>query len=132
MERSLKIIKTYLKIASNISELSRCNRAKVGAILVKDKNIISYGYNGTPSGFCNECEDSNNITKPEVIHAETNAIIKAGGLSNGSEMFITLSPCIQCCKLLKQAGITHVYFSEQYKEIDGLILFKIPYTHVKI
>jgi len=132
MERLLKINKIYLKIALNIAELSRCNRAKVGAILVKDKNIISYGYNGTPSGFCNECEDKNNNTKSEVIHAETNAILKAGNLSNGSDLYITLSPCIECCKLIKQAGISHVYFIEKYRDLSGLITFKIPFTHVNL
>lgn len=132
MERSLKINKVYLKIALNISELSRCSRAKVGAIIVKDKNIISYGYNGTPSGFCNICEDENNNTKPEVIHAETNAILKAGKLSKGANLYLTLSPCIECCKLIKQAEISHVYFINKYRDLSGLEIFKIPYTHVNL
>jgi dCMP deaminase len=124
-------IEVYLKIALTISELSRCKNAKVGAIIVKDKNIISYGYNGTPSGFCNECEE-NGITKKEVLHAESNAILKAGTQANGANLFLTLSPCIDCCKLIKQAGINHVYFIEKYRDFSGLDILKIPYTFINL
>ncbi len=118
-----------MNIVHEIAKLSRCNRAKVGALIVKDNNIISYGYNGTPSGFCNNCEQ-NNITLNEVIHAECNAIIKAGNKSYGAELFLTLSPCFECCKLIKQAGIKKVYFKEQYRDLSGLIKLQIDYEKI--
>jgi len=130
MNRQQQIIKTYLKIAKTISELSRCNKAKVGAVIVNDNNIVAYGYNGTPSGYCNTCEDENNKTFKEVIHAETNAILKAGRLTVGADLYLTLSPCIDCCKLIKQSGIKHVYFLTAYKDLSGLEKFKIPYTKI--
>lgn len=132
MNRNFQLIKVYLEIAKTIATLSRCENAKVGAIIVKDKNIISYGYNGTPSGFCNQCEDENSITYDHVIHAETNAILKAGINSKGADLFLTLSPCVNCCKLIKQAGIRHVFFLQEYRDTSGLSKLKIPYTHVKI
>jgi dCMP deaminase len=132
MDRNFQLIKVYLEIAKTIATLSRCKNAKVGAIIVKDKNIISYGYNGTPSGFCNQCEDENSITYDHVIHAETNAILKAGINSKGADLFLTLSPCVNCCKLIKQAGIRHVFFLQEYRDTSGLSKLKIPYTHVKI
>ena len=132
MDRNFQLIKVYLGIAQTIATLSRCENAKVGAIIVKDKNIISYGYNGTPSGFCNQCEDENSITYDHVIHAETNAILKAGINSKGADLFLTLSPCVNCCKLIKQAGIRHVFFLQEYRDTSGLSKLKIPYTHVKI
>lgn len=129
MEHSSRLINTYFDIAKAVAKLSRCNRAKVGAILVKDRNIVAYGYNGTPSGFCNECEDQNGNTLSEVIHAETNAILKAGSEASGCDLFLTLSPCMECCKLIKQAGINHVYFLESYRDLSGLHKLQIKYTH---
>jgi len=116
----------YMQLAKEISNLSRCNRAKVGAIIVKDKNIISYGYNGTPAGFCNDCENDLG-TLGEVIHAECNAILKAGTNAFGSDLYITLSPCFDCCKLIKQSGIKKVYFNQIYRDISGLTKLKIEY-----
>lgn len=118
-----------MSIAFEISKMSRCKRAQVGALLVKEKNIISYGFNGTPAGFCNECEE-NNITKKEVIHAEVNAILKAGKQSIGSDLYLTLSPCIDCCKIIKQAGIKKVYIKEFYRDITGLKALKIDYVQL--
>ena len=106
---------------------SYCIRRQVGTLLVKDKMIISDGYNGTPSGFENECEDENNITKPYVLHAEANAITKVAKSNNSSEgstLYITTSPCIECAKLIIQAGITRVVFSEKYRITDGLELLE--------
>jgi dCMP deaminase len=104
MTRKREFDLVYMKIAENIATLSRCNRAKVGAVIVKNGNIVSFGFNGTPSGFCNTCEE-NNITLPEVIHAECNAILKAGERAKGADIYLTLSPCVECCKLIKQAKI---------------------------
>lgn len=123
---------TYINIAKEVSKLSRCKRAKVGAVIVKDKNIISYGYNGTPCGFCNICEDKNGNTKNEVIHAEANAIIKAGINSFNAEIYLTLSPCVDCCKLIKQAGIKKVYFAEYYRDVSGLKKLKIKYEKIDL
>jgi len=106
---------------------SYCNRRKVGALLVKDKMIISDGYNGTPSGFENECEDEHNNTKSYVLHAEANAITKVAKSNNSSEgstLYITSSPCMECAKLIIQAGIRRVVFSDQYRISDGLDLLK--------
>lgn len=104
---------------------SYCKRRQVGALLVKDKMIISDGYNGTPSGFENKCEDENNTTKPYVLHAEANAITKVAKSNNSSEgstLYITTSPCIECAKLIIQAGIARVVYSEKYRITDGLEL----------
>lgn len=117
--RELQFHQVYLNIALEVSKLSRCNRAKVGAIIVKDGNIISFGFNGTISGMCNECEE-NGVTKPQVIHAETNAILKAGREANGGDLYLTLSPCVECCKLIKQAGIKRVFFRDIYRDTTGL------------
>ena len=106
---------------------SYCKRRQVGALLVKDKMIISDGYNGTPSGFENKCEDEDNITKPYVLHAEANAITKVAKSNNSSEgstLYITTSPCIECAKLIIQAGIARVVFSEKYRITDGLDLLE--------
>jgi dCMP deaminase len=129
MNRDYLFNKVYMTIAYQIAELSRCNRAKVGALIVNDKNIVSYGFNGTPEGFCNDCED-NNITKDEVIHAETNAILKAGIKAKGSTLYVTLSPCLQCCKLIKQSGIKKVYYLNEYRDLNGLEKLKIDYERL--
>lgn len=119
----------YMDIAHIVSKLSRCNRAKVGAIIVKDRNIVSYGYNGTPAGFCNECEE-NDVTKDEVIHAEMNAILKAGTNTQGATMYVTMSPCIQCSKIIKQSGIRNVVFETLYRDTQGLDKLKINYRQL--
>ncbi|MCD8290725.1 MAG: dCMP deaminase family protein [Prevotella sp.] len=117
----------YLRMAHIWAENSYCERRKVGALVVKDKMIISDGYNGTPSGFENICEDENNITKPYVLHAEANAITKLARSSNnsdGSTLYVTASPCIECAKLIIQAGIRRVVYGEKYRLEDGINLLK--------
>lgn len=112
---------------------SYCKRRQVGALLVKDKMIISDGYNGTPSGFENECEDENNDTKPYVLHAEANAITKVAKSNNSSEgstLYITTSPCLECAKLIIQAGISRVVFTEKYRIHDGLDLLERAHIEV--
>lgn len=119
--------KRYIRMAGIWAENSYCQRRKVGALIVKDKMIISDGYNGTPSGFENVCEDENNVTKPYVLHAEANAITKIACSSNssrGATMYVTAAPCIECAKLIIQAGIRRVVYSEQYRLQDGLDLLK--------
>lgn len=119
--------KRYLRMARIWSENSYCNRRKVGALLVKDKMIISDGYNGTPAGFPNICEDINNRTIPYVLHAEANAITKVAKSNNSSEgstLYVTDSPCIECAKLIIQAGIKRVVFSKLYRITDGLDLLR--------
>jgi len=109
------------------AENSYCKRRKVGALLVKDKMIISDGYNGTPSGFENVCEDENDITKPYVLHAEANAITKvarSNNSSDGATLYVTSSPCIECAKLIIQAGISRVVFAENYRLSDGIDLLR--------
>ena len=119
--------KRYLKMAAIWAQNSYCKRRQVGAILVKDKMIISDGYNGTPSGFENNCEDENNKTKPYVLHAEANAITKvakSGNSSDGATMYVTSSPCMECSKLIIQAGIKRVVFTDNYRLEDGIELLK--------
>ena len=109
------------------AENSYCERRKVGALVVKDKTIISDGYNGTPSGFENKCEDSNNVTHPYVLHAEANAITKLARSSNnsdGSTLYVTASPCIECAKLIIQAGIKKVVYAEKDRLTDGIDLLR--------
>lgn len=117
----------YLRMARIWAENSYCQRRKVGALVVKDKMIISDGYNGTPSGFENVCEDADNVTKPYVLHAEANAITKlarSNNNSDGSTLYITDSPCIECAKLIIQAGIKRVVFANKYRLADGLELLQ--------
>ena len=117
----------YLRMARIWAENSYCERRKVGAIVVKDKMIISDGYNGTPEGFENVCEDSNHITKPYVLHAEANAITKLARSSNNSEgatLYVTASPCIECSKLIIQSGIKRVVYGEKYRLEGGINLLK--------
>ena len=112
----------YLEMARIWSGNSYCKRRQVGALIVKDKMIISDGYNGTPSGFDNICEDQNNITFPHVLHAEANAITKvakSNNSSDGATLYVTTSPCVECSKLIIQAGIKRVVFSELYHHTDG-------------
>ena len=117
----------YIRMASIWAENSYCQRRQVGVLIVKDKMIISDGYNGTPSGFEKVCEDENNVTKPYVLHAEANAITKiarSNNISNGATMYVTASPCIECSKLIIQAGIKRVVYSEKYRLEDGIELLK--------
>jgi dCMP deaminase len=117
----------YLEMARIWSENSYCKRRQVGAILVKDKMIISDGYNGTPSGFENICEDDDYKTKPYVLHAEANAITKVAKSNNSSEnatLYVTSSPCLECAKLIIQAGIKRVVFSDEYRKSDGIGLLE--------
>ena len=117
----------YMRMAQIWSENSYCERRKVGALLVKDKMIISDGYNGTPSGFENTCEDENDKTKPYVLHAEANAITKVARSHNSSEgatLYVTASPCIECAKLIIQSGIKRVVYGECYRLNDGVELLE--------
>lgn len=117
----------YLRMANIWAENSYCRRRKVGAIIVKDKMIISDGYNGTPAGFENVCEDDDNHTKPYVLHAEANAITKvacSNNSSDGATLYVTSSPCIECSKLIIQAGIKRVVFAEVYRLTDGIELLR--------
>ncbi|MBQ8521745.1 MAG: dCMP deaminase family protein [Bacteroides sp.] len=126
-EKQLKLDKRYIRMASVWAENTYCTRRQVGALIVKDKMIISDGYNGTPSGFENVCEDDHGVTKPYVLHAEANAITKiarSSNSSNGATMYVTASPCIECAKLIIQAGIKRVVYSEKYRLEDGLELLK--------
>ena len=122
-EKQKKYDKAYMKMAHTWGELSHCERKKVGALIVKDRMIISDGYNGTPSGFENECEDENHYTKWYVLHAEANAILKVAASTQsceGATLYITLSPCRECSKLIHQAGIKRVVYSITYKDRSGL------------
>jgi len=117
--------KRYLRMATIWAENSYCRRRKVGAIIVKDQMIISDGYNGTPAGFENVCEDEAGATKPYVLHAEANAITKvarSNNSSDGSTLYVTASPCVECAKLIIQAGIRRVVFNELYRITDGIDL----------
>jgi dCMP deaminase len=128
----------YLQMADTWSQNSYCKRRQVGALLVKNQMIISDGYNGTPSGFENVCEDEDNKTKPYVLHAEANAITKvakSGNSSDGATLYVTSSPCMECSKLIIQAGIKRVVFTESYRLEDGINLLKradIEITQVDI
>ena len=126
-DKQFTLDKRYIRMASIWAENSYCTRRQVGALIVKDKIIISDGYNGTPSGFENICEDDNGVTKPYVLHAEANAITKiarSGNSSDGATMYVTASPCIECAKLIIQSGIRRVVYSEKYRLEDGLELLK--------
>ena len=117
----------YLRMAAIWAENSYCQRRKVGALVVKEKMIISDGYNGTPSGFENVCEDAHGVTHPYVLHAEANAITKLARSGNNSDqatLYVTASPCIECAKLIIQAGIRRVVYAEQYRLTDGIDLLR--------
>ena len=129
--------KRYLRMAAIWAENSYCIRRKVGCLLVKDKMIISDGFNGTPAGFENVCEDTDGVTKPYVLHAEANAITKVARSTNSSEgstLYITASPCLECSKLIIQAGIRRVVFNDLYRLSDGIDLLKragVECVHIK-
>jgi len=125
--KQLLLDQRYMRMALIWAENSYCKRRQVGALLVKDKMIISDGYNGTPAGFENICEDENNATKPYVLHAEANAITKvarSNNSSNGATLYVTSSPCIECAKLIIQAGIKRVVYANSYRLSDGVDLLK--------
>ena len=122
-EKQLKYDRAYLKMALEWAKLSYCERKKVGALIVKDRMINSDGYNGTPSGFENVCEDENHYTKWYVLHAEANAIMKVAASTQSCQdatLYITLSPCKECSKLIHQAGIRRVVYHKKYKDATGL------------
>ena len=123
MNKQQKYDKLYLDIAKRVSEMSYANRKKVGAVIVKDGNIISFGWNGSPSGFDNECEDEDGITLPYVVHAEQNALYKlarSGESAVGSTLYLTLSPCITCALGIIQSGISRVVYLEEYSDTSSL------------
>ncbi len=122
-----KFDKAYLEMAAVWARNSYCKRRQVGALIVKDRMIISDGYNGTPSGFENVCEDENGVTKPYVLHAEANAITKvakSGNSSEGATLYVTASPCMECAKLIIQAGIRRVVYKDSYRLNDGIELLQ--------
>ncbi|MBF1054911.1 MAG: dCMP deaminase family protein [Prevotellaceae bacterium] len=126
-EKLKKLDERYLRMAHIWAENSYCKRRKVGALVVKDKMIISDGFNGTPSGFENVCEDENNVTRPYVLHAEANAITKLArshNNSDGATLYVTASPCIECSKLIIQSGIKRIVYGEKYRLDDGINLLK--------
>ncbi|MGN0233122.1 MAG: deoxycytidylate deaminase [Bacteroidaceae bacterium] len=127
MNKQEELDSRYLRMARIWSENSYCERRRVGALIVKDKRIISDGYNGTPSGFENICEDEDNHTKPYVLHAEANAITKiarSNNNSDGSTLYVTDSPCVECSKLIIQAGIRRVVYAREYRLTDGIELLR--------
>lgn len=122
-----KFDRSYLEMASIWASNSYCKRRQVGALIVKDKMIISDGYNGTPSGFENVCEDESGATKPYVLHAEANAITKvakSGNSSQGATLYVTASPCMECAKLIIQSGIKRVVYRDEYRLTDGIDLLE--------
>lgn len=127
-DKSEALHRRYLRMAQIWAENSYCRRRQVGAIIVKDKMIISDGYNGTPAGFENVCEDPDTgLTKPYVLHAEANAITKvarSNNSSDGATLYVTASPCLECAKLIIQSGIRTVVFNELYRITDGLDLLR--------
>ncbi|PNQ74575.1 CMP deaminase [Hanstruepera neustonica] len=126
-KKQLKYDRAYLRMATEWGKLSYCKRKQVGAIIVKDRMIISDGYNGTPTGFENFCEDDEGYTKWYVLHAEANAILKVAASTQsciGATLYITLSPCKECSKLIHQAGIIRVVYSKAYKDDSGLRFLK--------
>lgn len=126
-DKQHELDKRYLRMASIWAENSYCKRRQVGALIVKDQMIISDGYNGTPSGFENVCEDEQNVTLPYVLHAEANAITKVAASSNsskGATIYVTSAPCIECSKLIIQSGIIRVVYSEKYRTEEGCDLLK--------
>lgn len=136
-KKQLKYDIAYLRMAQEWSKLSFCKRKQVGALIVKDKMIISDGYNGTPTGFENFCEDENGYTKWYVLHAEANAISKVASSTqscNGATLYITLSPCKECSKLIHQAGIKRLVYLIEYKDNSGVAFLEkagVSITHIK-
>ena len=133
-DKQNKVDLLYLRMASVWAENSHCKRSQVGCLIVNNRQIISDGYNGTPSGFPNQCEDCDNNTLPTVLHAEANAITKIAKSTNsaeGSTLYVTLSPCFDCAKLIIQAGIKRIVYSEVYRKTDSFKLFKEAGIEIK-
>ena len=136
MDKQTKYDQAYLQMAATWGQLSYCERKKVGALIVKDRMIISDGYNGTPSGFENVCEDEGHYTKWYVLHAEANAILKVAASTQsckGATLYITLSPCKECSKLIHQSGIIRVVYASAYKDTSGIDFLEkagIQLTHL--
>ena len=136
MDKQKKYDQAYLQMAATWGQLSYCERKKVGALIVKDRMIISDGYNGTPSGFENVCEDEEHYTKWYVLHAEANAILKVAASTQSCKdatLYITLSPCKECSKLIHQSGITRVVYASAYKDTSGIDFLEkagIQLTHL--
>lgn len=136
-KKQLKFDKAYLRMAQEWAKLSHCKRKQVGAIIVKDRMIISDGFNGTPTGFENCCEDDEGYTKWYVLHAEANAILKVAGSTQsceGATLYLTLSPCKECSKLVHQAGIKRLVYLKGYKDDDGLAFLEkagVEVTHIE-
>ena len=129
-----KFDRSYIEMASVWANNSYCKRRKVGALIVKDNMIISDGYNGTPSGFENVCEDENGVTKPYVLHAEANAITKvakSGNSSLNATLYVTAAPCLECSKLIIQAGIRRVVYRDEYRLTDGIDLLRTAGSEVE-
>ncbi|CAB4175601.1 ComEB Deoxycytidylate deaminase [uncultured Caudovirales phage] len=125
--KDIKYHLTYLKMAAEWSNLSCCKRKKVGALIVKDGTIISDGFNGTPKGFPNDCEDANDVTHWYVLHAEANAMLKVARSTqstDGASLYVTYSPCRECSKLIIQAGIKLVVYREEYRDVSGIKILK--------
>ena len=126
-EKKIRYDKAYMKMASEWAKLSHCKRKQVGALIVKDRMIISDGFNGTPSGYDNECETPENTTKWHVLHAEANAILKVARSTqscNNATLYVTLSPCKECSKLIHQSGIKRVVFGKKYSDTEGVDFLK--------
>lgn len=126
-EKQTEVDRRYLRLPRVWAENSYCKRRQVGALIVKENMIISDGYNGTPSGFENVCEDETGITKPYVLHAEANAITKVAASTNNSQgatIYITASPCLECAKLIIQSGIKRVVYDDEYRLKDGIELLQ--------
>lgn len=124
--KQIKLDSVFMNVAKEIAQLSHCERFKVGAVLVKDGNIISFGYNGTPTGMDNCCE-RDNVTLPYVIHGEVNAILKAaknGTSVDGATLYLTLSPCLDCSKLILQSGVKRVVYLTAYRNLEGVEFLK--------
>jgi len=133
-DKQNKVDRLYLKMAKVWAENSHCKRSQVGCLIVNNRQIISDGYNGTPSGFPNNCEDCDNNTLPTVLHAEANAITKIAKSTNsaeGSTLYVTLSPCFDCAKLIIQAGIKRIVYSEVYRKTDSFKLFEEAGIEIK-
>ena len=127
MDKQTSLDQRYMRMALIWAENSYCQRRQVGALMVKDHRIISDGYNGTPSGFENVCEDENGVTKPYVLHAEANAISKVAKSANsadGATLYVTASPCVECAKLIIQSGIRRVVYRDEYRLTDGIDLLR--------
>lgn len=127
MSKQLRLDKSYLRIAQVWAENSQCERKKVGCVMIKNQTIVADGYNGTPSGFDNTCQDATGKTFPYVLHAEANAITKvakSNNSSDGATLYITINPCVECAKLIIQAGIVRVVYADFYKNYDGLLLLE--------